>query len=160
MPFFYDSDLYKVYLKDNVPKVKVEIIIKAEKDKVFSTITDFENLPSKLPHIFKSIKVISREGNSLITEELVKMAGRDIAQKVKHVIQPTEQHEVFILEGDAKDSHIVESYEETSKGTKIIVEGDFKLAGKLNLLGFIAKEKIEKSITEVMEEFAKIIPKK
>ena len=160
MPFFYDSDLYKVYLKDNVPKVKVEIIIKAEKDKVFSTITDFENLPSKLPHIFKSVKVISREGNSIITEELVKMAGRDIAQKVKHVIQPTEQHEVFILEGDAKDSHIVESYEETSQGTKIIVEGDFKLAGKLNLLGFFAKGKIEKSITEVMEEFAKLILKK
>jgi ribosome-associated toxin RatA of RatAB toxin-antitoxin module len=160
MPFFYDSDLYKVYLKDNVPKVKVEIIIEAEKDKVFSTITDFENLPSKLPHIFKSVKVISREGNSLITEELVKMAGRDIAQKVKHVIKPTDQHEVFILEGDAKDSHIVESYEETSKGTKIIVEGDFKLAGKLNLLGFIAKGKIEKSITEVMEEFTKIILKK
>ncbi len=160
MPFFYDSDLYKVYLKDKVPKVKVEIIIKAEKDKVFSAITDFENLPSKLPHIFKSVKVISQEGNSFITEELVKMAGRDIAQKVKHVIQPTEQHEVFILEGDAKDSHIVESYEETSQGTKIIVEGDFKLKGKLNLLGFFAKGKIEKSITEVMEEFAKLILKK
>ena len=101
-----------------MPKVKVEIIIKAEKDKVFSAITDFENLPSKLPHIFKSVKIISREGNSIITEELVKMAGRDIAQKVKHVIQPTEQHEVFILEGDAKDSHIVESYEETSQGTQ------------------------------------------
>ncbi len=143
-----------------MPKVKVEIIIKAEKDKVFSTITDFENLPSKLPQIFKSVKVISREGNSLITEELVKMAGRNITQKVKHVIQPTEQHEVFILEGDAKDSHIVESYEETSEGTKIIVEGDFKLSGKLNLLGFFAKGKFEKSIYEVMDEFAKILTKK
>jgi len=140
-----------------VPKIKVEKIIKAEKDKVFSTMTDFENLPSKLPHIFKSVKIISREGNSLVTEEFVKMAGRDITQKVKHVIQPTEKHEVFILEGDAKGSHIVESYEETSEGTKIIVEGDFKLAGNLNLLGFIAKGKIEKSINEVMDEFAKIL---
>ena len=143
-----------------MPKVKVEKIIKAEKDKVFSTMTDFENLPSKLPHIFKSIKVISQEGNSLITEEFVKMAGRNITQKVKHIIQPTEKHEVFILEGDAKDSHIVESYEETSGGTKIIVEGDFKLAGKMNLLGFFAKGKIEKSINEVMDEFAKILSKK
>ena len=151
------SDLYKVYQKDNVPKVRVEKIIKAEKDKVFSTMTDFENLPSKLPQIFKSVKIISREGNSLITEEFVKMAGRDITQKVKHVIQPTEKHEVFILEGDAKGSHIVESYEETSEGTKIIVEGDFKLAGNLNLLGFFAKMKIEKSINEVMDEFAKIL---
>ena len=140
-----------------MPKVKVEKIIKAEKDKVFSTMTDFENLPTILPQIFKSIKIISREDNSLVTEEFVKMAGRDITQKVKHVIQPTEKHEVFILEGDAKGSHIVESYEETSEGTKIIVEGDFKLVEPLNLLGFFAKGKIEKSINEVIDEFAKIL---
>ena len=137
-------------------KVKVVRIIKAEKDKVFFTMTDFENLPLKLPQIFKSVKIISREGNSFVTEEFVKMAGREITQKVKHVIYPTEKHEVFILEGDAKGSHIVESYEETSKGTKIIVEGNFKLAGKLNLLGFIAKWKIEKSINDVMDEFSKL----
>jgi len=146
-----------VYLKDNVPKVKVEKIIKAEKDKVFSTMTDFENLPTILPQIFKSVKIISREGNSLVTNEFVKMAGREITQKVKHIIQPTVKHEVFILEGDAKGSHIVESYEETSEGTKIIIEGDFRLAGNLNLLGFFAKGKIEKSINEVMDEFAKIL---
>ena len=146
-----------MYLKDNVLKVKVEKIIKAKKDKVFFTITDFENLPSKLPQIFKSVKIISREGNSIITEEFVRMVRRDITQKVKHVIQPTEKHEVFILEGDAKGSHIVESYEETSEGTKIIVEGDFKLAGNLNLLGFFAKVKIEKSINEVIDEFANLL---
>jgi len=139
-----------------VLKVKVVRIIKAEKDKVFFTMTDFENLPLKLPQIFKSVKIISREGNSFVTEEFVKMAGREITQKVKHVIYPTEKHEVFILEGDAKGSHIVESYEETSNGTKIIVEGNFKLAGKLNLLGFIAKWKIEKSINDVMDEFSKL----
>ncbi len=140
-----------------MPKVKVEKIIKAERDKVFSTMTDFENLPSKLPQIFKSIKIISRKDNSIVTEELVRMAGRDITQKVKHLLQPTDKHEVFILEGDAKGSHIVETYDETSEGTKIIVEGDFTLAGKLNLLGFLAKLKIEQSINEVMDEFAEIL---
>ena len=140
-----------------MPKVKVEKIIKADKDKVFFTITDFENLPSKLPQIFKSIKIISQKENSVITEELVRMAGRDITQKVKHVLHPTDKHEVFILEGDAKGSHIVETYEETSEGTKIIVEGDFTLAGKLKFLGFLAKLKIEQSINEVMDEFAEIL---
>ena len=140
-----------------MPKVKVEKIIKADKDKVFFAITDFENLPSKLPQLFKSIKIISRKDNSVITEEFVRMAGRDITQKVKHVLQPTDKHEVFILEGDAKGSHIVETYEETSEGTKIIVEGDFTLAGKLNLLGFLAKLKIVKNINKVMDEFAEIL---
>ena len=140
-----------------MPKIRVEKIIKANKDRVFSTITDFENLPLKLPQIFKSIKIISLDDNSITTEEFVRMAGRDITQKVKHVLQPTDKHEVFILEGDAKGSYIVETYEKTSEGTKIIVEGDFKLAGKLNLLGFLAKLKIEQSINEVMDEFAEIL---
>ena len=137
-----------------MPKVRVEKIIKAEKDRVFSIITDFENLPSKLPQIFKSIKIISRDDHSITTEESVRMAGRDITQKVRHVLYPSHKHEVFILEGDAKGSHIVETYEKTSGGTKIIVDGDFKLAGKLGLLGFIAKLKIEQNISEIMDEFA------
>ncbi len=136
-----------------MPKVRVEKIIKAEKDRVFSIITDFENLPSKLPQIFKSIKIISRDDHSITTEESVRMAGRDITQKVRHVLYPSYKHEVFILEGDAKGSHIVETYTKTSGGTKIIVDGDFKLAGKLGLLGFIAKMKIEQNISEIMDEF-------
>ncbi len=136
-----------------MPKVRVEKIIKAEIDRVFSIITDFENLPSKLPQIFKSIKIISRDDDSIITEESVRMAGRDITQKVRHVLYPSYKHEVFILEGDAKGSHIVETFKKTSRGTKIIVDGDFKLAGKLRLLGFIAKMKIEQNIREVMDEF-------
>ena len=140
-----------------MPKVIVEKILKAERDEVFGTMTDFENLPSKLPKIFKSVKVVSRKGNSVVTKEFVRMAGRDVTQKVKHVIKTPERHEVFILEGDAKDSHIIEKYEEVDDRTKITVEGDFKLAGKLKILGFFAKGKIEKGINEVIDEFDKIL---
>lgn len=42
------------------------------------------------------------------------------------------------------------------EGTKVTVEGDFKLVGKLKLVGFMAKGKIEKGIEEVMQEFAKV----
>ena len=119
--------------------------------------TDFENLPSKLPQIFKSIKIISQKENSLITEEFVRMASRDITQKAKHVIQNPNRHEVFILEGDAKGSHIVEQYDESGNATKITVEGNFKLAGKLKILGLFAKKKIEKSIVQTIDEFEKIL---
>jgi len=60
------------------------------------------------------------------------------------------------MTGDAKDSHIVETYENVSEGTKITVNGDFKLSGKLKLVGFVAKRKIEKNINEVMDALAKI----
>ncbi len=137
--------------------MKVTKIIKAERSKVFNTITDFENLPNRLPEFFNSIKIVSKEGNVTIIEESVKVAGRDITQTTKHILTPPEKHEVLVMTGDAKDSHIVETYENVSEGTKVTVDGDFKLSGKLKLVGFIAKRKIEKNINEVMDALAKIV---
>jgi len=137
--------------------VKVTKIIKAERSKVFNTITDFENLPNSLPEFFNSIKIVSKEGNVTIIEESIKMAGRDITQTTKHILTPPEKHEVLVMTGDAKGSHIVETYENVSEGTKVTVDGDFKLSGKLKLVGFIAKRKIEKNINEVMDAIAKIV---
>ncbi len=137
--------------------MKVTKIIKAERSKVFNTITDFENLPNRLPEFFNSIKIVSKEGNVTIIEESVKVAGRDITQTTKHILTPPEKHEVLVMTGDAKDSHIVETYENVSEGTKVTVDGDFKLSGKLKLVGFVAKRKIEKNINEVMDALAKIV---
>ncbi|MCH7969052.1 MAG: SRPBCC family protein [Thaumarchaeota archaeon] len=137
--------------------MKVTKIIKAERSKVFNTITDFENLPNSLPEFFNSIKIVSKEGNVTIIEESIKMAGRDITQTTKHILTPPEKHEVLVMTGDAKGSHIVETYENVSEGTKVTVDGDFKLSGKLKLVGFIAKRKIEKNINEVMDAIAKIV---
>lgn len=137
--------------------MKVTKIIKAERSKVFNTITDFENLPNRLPEFFNSIKIVNKEGNVTIIEESVKVAGRDITQTTKHILTPPEKHEVLVMTGDAKDSHIVETYENVSEGTKVTVDGDFKLSGKLKLVGFVAKRKIEKNINEVMDAIAKIV---
>ncbi len=139
-----------------MPKVKVEKIIKTNREKIFNMVTDFENLPVKFPQFFKSVKVISREGNTITTEDLAVMAGREVSQTTKHILTPPEIDDVYLLSGDAKDSHIVTKYESVPEGTKVTVEGDFKLAGKLKLVGFMAKGKIEKGIEEVMQEFAKV----
>jgi ribosome-associated toxin RatA of RatAB toxin-antitoxin module len=139
-----------------VPKVKVEKIIKANREMIFNLVTDFENLSERFPQFFKSVKVISREGNTVTTEDNAMMAGREVHQTTKHILTPPRIDEVYLLSGDAKDSHIVTKYESIPEGTKITVEGDFKLAGKLKLVGFMAKGKIEKGIAEVMDEFQKI----
>ncbi|VVC05413.1 Polyketide cyclase / dehydrase and lipid transport [uncultured archaeon] len=139
-----------------MPKVKVEKIIKANREKIFNLVTDFENLPNRFPQFFKSVKVLSKEGNTITTEDHAVMAGREMQQTTKHILTPPEIDEVYLLSGDAKDSHIITKYESIPDGTKITVEGDFKLAGKLKLVGFMAKGKIEKGLEEVMQEFAKV----
>jgi carbon monoxide dehydrogenase subunit G len=140
-----------------MPQVRVEKVILADRDKVFNTVTDFVNLPNKLPNVFKLVTILSQDSDVIITEEFVVMAGREITQKVRHVVKAPSIHEVFILEGDARDSHIVENYESSGKETKITIDADFKLGGKLKVLGFLAKGKIKKSIEETMDEFAMIL---
>lgn len=139
-----------------MPKVKVEKIIKADCDKVFKMVTDFENLPKRFPQFFKSVKVLSVEGSTVTTEDRAVMAGREVHQTVKHVLTPPQSDEVYMLSGDAKDSRILTRYESVPEGTKVTVEGDFKLAGKLKLVGFMAKGKIERGIEDVIDEFAKV----
>ncbi len=139
-----------------MPKIKVEKTIKANREKIFAMVTDFESLPIKFPQFFKSVKILSREGNTVTTEDHAVMAGREVHQTTKHVLTPPEIDDVQLLSGDAKDSHIVTTYTTIPEGTKVTVEGDFKLAGKLKLVGFMAKGKIEKSIEEVIDQFGKV----
>ena len=139
-----------------MPKVKVERTMKANPEKIFSMVTDFENLSDKFPQFFKSVKVVSREGNTITTEDHSVLGGREMHQITKHILTPHQIDEVYILSGDAKGSHIVTTYQAIPEGTKVIVDGDFKLAGKLKLVGFMAKGKIENGINQVIDEFAKV----
>ncbi|MDE1766738.1 MAG: hypothetical protein KGI27_10775 [Thaumarchaeota archaeon] len=84
------------------------------------------------------------------------MAGREVHQTTRHVLTPPEIDDVYLLSGDAKNSRIVTYIHVIPEGTKVTVEGDFKLAGNLKLVGFMAKGKIEKSIEEVIDQFGKV----
>jgi len=139
-----------------LPKFTFEKIIKAERQKVFDTVTNFEEFEKILPKYFPSIRIRSVRGNTAVVEEHVRLAGKEIVMMAKHVTKYPEIHEVFVIGGDAKGSHIIEKYESIPEGTKIIVEADFKLQGKLKIVGFFGKNKIKESFSKIMDEFAKI----
>jgi coenzyme Q-binding protein COQ10 len=86
----------------------------------------------------------------------VRISGKELVMMTKHVIQYPETHEVFVIGGDAKGSHIVEKYESVDEGTKITVDADIKLKGTLKIVDFFRKEKITKGFSKIMDEFAKI----
>ncbi|GIU71494.1 MAG: hypothetical protein KatS3mg003_0973 [Candidatus Nitrosocaldaceae archaeon] len=137
-----------------MPKVKVEKILNVDRDLLYNKVTDLENLPKLLPNYFESVKIVDvdKANNVIITEEEFQISNRKIKQKTKHVMNPPEKHESFVIEGDAKGSHVVERYEKVPEGTKVIIEGDFKLGGALKVLGFLAKGKISKRINELLDE--------
>ncbi len=139
-----------------MPKIKFVKIIKADRKKVFEIAANFKDFQKTLPNFYPSIRVRSMRDDISIVEEHVMLAGRELVMMTKHVTKPPELHEVFVIGGDAKGSHIVERYEIIPKGTKITVYADLKLHGKLKLAGFFGKDKIKKDFVKIMDEFAKI----
>lgn len=139
-----------------MPKINFEKIIKAERNKVFNIAANFEQFQKTLPKYFPSIRVRSVRGNVSVVEEHVRVAGRELIMMTKHVTKYPELHEVFVIGGDAKGSHIVERYESIIGGTKITVEADLNLRWPLKVLSFFGKSKIKKGFTKIMDEFANI----
>jgi len=139
-----------------LPKIHFEKIVKAERNKVFDIAANYENFQKTLPEYFTSIRVRSSRDNVAIVEEHVKISGKELVMMTKHVTQYPETHEVFVIGGDVKGSHIVEKYESVDDGTKITVDADIKLKGTLKIIGFFGKGKITKGFVKIMDEFAKI----
>ncbi len=139
-----------------MPKIKFVKIIKADRKKVFEIATNFKDFQKTLPNFYPSIRVRSMRDDVSIVEEHIMLAGRELVMMTKHVTKPPELHEMFVLGGDAKGSHIVERYEIIPEGTKITVYADLKLHGKLKLAVFFGKGKIKNDFVKIMGEFAKI----
>ena len=74
----------------------------------------------------------------------------------KHVTDEPVLHDVYIIGGDAKGSHIQEQFIETPEGTKILVDVDLKLKGKMKLGGMFSKNRYQENYEEILDNFIKI----
>lgn len=136
--------------------ITFEKIVNADRDKVFNIATDYESFQDLLPQYFPSIRIRSTRGNVSVIEEHILLAGKELVMMTKHVKKEPQFHDVYVIGGDAKGSHISEKYEKTSKGTRIVVKADIKLKGIMKVAGFLGKSKIENNLISIMDEFAKI----
>jgi len=142
-----------------LPKISFEKIVKAERTTVFDIAANYKNFQKTLPKYFPSIRVRSVRDNVAVVEEHIRISGKELVMMTKHVTKYPELHEVFVIGGDAKGSHIIERYESVKEGTKITVEADLKFRGPLKLAAFFDKAKIQKGFAKIMDEFAKIAEK-
>jgi coenzyme Q-binding protein COQ10 len=142
-----------------LPKIHLEKLIKAERKAVFDIVANYENFQNILPQYFPSIRVRSVRDNVAVVEEHLKLGDRELVMTTKHVTKYPELHEVFVLGGDAKGSNIVEKYEKTDEGTKLIVDADIKLSGVKAIAAILVKKKIASDFGKIIDEFAKIAEK-
>ena len=139
-----------------MPKIIFEKIIKADRKKVFELTTNYENFQKILPQYYPSIRIISVRGNVSVVEEHLQIAGRELVMMAKHVIDEPILHEIFIIGGDAKGTHIIKRYESIPHGTKLTLEIDWKLKGMMKISNFFGKNKVLNDYSKIIDEFAVI----
>ena len=139
-----------------LPKFSLEKIIHSNRETTFDVFSDFENYQKSFPQHFPSIRVRSSRENTSVVEEHMMLGEKELVIMAKHVTDKPVLHEIFVIGGDAKGTHIKEQFIEHTDGTKIIVDVNFKLKGIMKISNLFGKDKIDKNYSKILNDFAKI----
>ena len=139
-----------------MPQFSFEKISSASRDSVYKVFSDYENYQKISPQFFPSIRIRSVRDKVAVVEEHLILGDDELVIMAKHVTDEPVLHDVFIIGGDAKGSHIQEQFIETPQGTKILIDVDLKLKGKMKIGGMFSKNKYQENYEEMVDNFIKI----
>lgn len=139
-----------------MPQFSFEKISSASRDSVYKVFSDYENYQKISPQFFPSIRIRSVRDKVAVVEEHLILGDDELVVMAKHVTDEPVLHDVFIIGGDAKGSHIQEQFIETPQGTKILIDVDLKLKGKMKIGGMFSKNKYQENYEEMVDNFIKI----
>ena len=137
-------------------KFSLEKTVHAKRETVYERLSNYENYEKLVPQHFPSVRVRSVRGNVSVVEEHMNLGDQELVIMAKHVTKEPVLHEVFVIGGDAKGTHIKQQFIEISDGTKIIVDVDFKLKGKMKISSMLGKNKVEQDYAKILDDFVKI----
>ena len=136
-----------------MPKFQFTKTVDVQRDLIFQISTDYQSFTKILPNYFKELKIIEESGNRTKIQEKLQFLGRTVDVLTEHIVEKPNRHIIRMLDGQAKGTIFDEMYEVDGKKTKITINVDFVLHGKLKLLAALAKAKIKQNMNVVMDEF-------
>ena len=140
-----------------MPKFSIDKIVNAQRSSVFEIFSNFENYQKSLPQYFPSVRVRSIRNETAVVEEHMMLGDKELVIMAKHVTQSPLLHEIFVIGGDAKGSHIKEQFLDHSEGTKILVDVDLKLKGKMKISELFTKNNLQENYSKIIDGFVKIV---
>jgi ribosome-associated toxin RatA of RatAB toxin-antitoxin module len=144
-------------LPDILPKAITELTIKKDidipKEIFFRIITDVSNYPLILPQNIQSVTIKEQYDNVIIAEETMVEKGVRTTLVVKHTVVPYKTHTIEVLEGDAKGTKIIQSFESIPNGTRINTNIHFDLKGILYPVLFLPQSNFEHAMNTVLTNF-------
>jgi ribosome-associated toxin RatA of RatAB toxin-antitoxin module len=147
-----DGELFELAL----PKFSLEKIVNAKRDSVHEILSNYENYEKLLPQFFPSVRIRSVRENISVVAEHMNLGDQELIIMAKHVTKEPVLHEIFVIGGDIKGSYIKQQFLDLSEKTKIIVDVDFKLKGKMKISSLFGKNKFQQAYEEILDAFTKI----
>ena len=101
--------------------------IRADIEKSFKILSDFENFQKLFPQFYPSILIKSiRDESSLVAEHL-KLHDKEFVIMSKHFLTPSTSHEMRVIGGDMKGSKITETLSTDGDTTILNVDADLNI---------------------------------
>ena len=124
-----------------------------ELDKISNIFRDVKNYPNVLPKNIESVIIIEESENYVLAKEKFSERGFSVEFLVEHRWNENQQHSMEILDGDAKNSKIIQTFEEIGNSTKITTDVDIKFKGLLSVLGFIPNSNLMHATETALDAF-------
>ena len=126
-------------------------IINLPQERVFSVVKDIGK-PSLFPDKYKSFNILEQSDNHILTEEIVSVSGKEIKQKVKHILEPNRMLKSEIIEGDTKGTIlIIELNPKSNSSTEIKIDANLRFGKLGTVFGIFAKRKIKNEIDHIID---------
>ena len=122
-------------------------------EKLMSFITDFERYQTFFPNQIKEVKILERQNNEIITEEIIifsTLIKRPFVQKSRHKIISDKELFTEILEGPAKGSIIKIICSKNDQGSQTKFDADLKLSLKAKFLAPLIKKLYKRYLTAII----------
>ena len=101
--------------------------IRADIEKSFKILSDFENFQKLFPQFYPSILIKSvRDESSLVAEHL-KLHDKEFVIMSKHFLTPFTTHEMRVVGGDMKGSKITETLSAKDNKTILMVDAELNV---------------------------------
>lgn len=136
-------------------RVVLSKIVNLPQERIFAEIKDIGKLPTLFPDKYKSFNIVEQSDNHILTEEIVAISGKEIKQKVRHILEPNRLLKSEIIEGDTKGTIlIIELNPKSNSRTEIKIDADLKFGKIGTVFGIFAKRKIKIEIDNLINRFA------
>ncbi len=142
--------------KTTLARFSSEIIVEAKRDRVYDIFSDYGNYQNIVPQHFPSVRIRSVRGDLAVVEEHINLGSTEMLVMARHVSKKPVLHEVFIIGGDAKGSHIKHEFIELDGYTKVLIDVDFKFKGKMKISHMFGRNDVMRDYDAIVSDFAKI----